>query len=58
MPKNGTTASSARLDFGFWAAAAGIVAIVSGATTALAILTVYQSLWGFSTGVLSVVYGV
>lgn len=52
------TPSPAQLEFGFRAAALSIVAMVVGANTALPILTVYQSLWGFSTGVLSLVYGV
>jgi MFS family permease len=47
-----------RLLFGFWAAACSIVAIVIGANTALPILTVYQAEWGFSTGTLSVIYGI
>jgi MFS family permease len=50
--------SPARLRFGFLAAALSIVAIVVGANTALPILTIYQSRWGFSTGMLSVIYGI
>jgi MFS family permease len=50
--------SPVRLAFGFRATALSIVAIVIGANTALPILTVYQSMWGFSTGMLSVVYGI
>jgi MFS family permease len=57
MPDHNAT-SPARLEFGFRAAALAIVAIVIGANTALPILTIYQSLWGFSTGILSIVYGI
>ena len=55
---NTKTPSPARLEFGFRTTALSIVAIVVGANTALPLLTIYQSLWGFSTGILSIVYGV
>jgi hypothetical protein len=41
----------------FWSVAAAITAIVLGANTPLPLLTVYQSQWGFSTALLSIVYG-
>ncbi len=40
----------------FWFIAAALTALVLGANTPLPLLTIYQSRWGFSTGVLSVVY--
>jgi MFS family permease len=42
---------------GFWSVALAITAIVLGANTPLPLLTVYQSEWGFSTALLSIVYG-
>ena len=50
--RNGATAGR-----GFWSVAAAITAIVLGANTPLPLLTVYQSEWGFSTALLSIVYG-
>jgi MFS family permease len=41
----------------FWSVAAAITAIVLGANTPLPLLTVYQAEWGFSTALLSIVYG-
>jgi MFS family permease len=40
----------------FWSVAAAIASIVLGANTPLPLLTVYQSAWGFSTALLSIVY--
>ena len=42
---------------GFWSVTIAITAIVLGANTPLPLLTVYQSKWGFSTALLSIVYG-
>jgi MFS family permease len=42
---------------GFWAVAASITVIVLGANTPLPLLTVYQSQFGFSTALLTVIYG-
>ncbi len=56
--RNASAASPARLELGFRAAAISIVAIVAGANTALPLLTVYQARWGFSTGILSVIYAI
>ena len=42
---------------GFWSVAVAITAIVLGANTPLPLLTVYQSEWGLSTAILSIVYG-
>jgi MFS family permease len=41
----------------FWSVAGAITSIVLGANTPLPLLTVYQSAWGFSTALLSIVYG-
>jgi MFS family permease len=41
----------------FWSVAAALTSIVLGANTPLPLLTVYQSEWGFSTALLSIVYG-
>jgi len=41
----------------FWSVAAAISSIVLGANTPLPLLTVYQAEWGFSTAILSIVYG-
>jgi MFS family permease len=41
----------------FWRVAAAISSIVLGANTPLPLLTLYQSQWGFSTALLSIVYG-
>ena len=49
--------SPARGAYGYAVVAASITAIVLGANTPLPILTVYQTMWGFSTGELSLVYG-
>ena len=57
-PAASSAADATRGAFGFYTAAFAIVAIVVGANTALPLLTLYQSRWGFSTGVLSLVYGV
>ena len=43
---------------GFWAVAASITVIVLGANTPLPLLTVYQTQFGFSTAMLTVIYGV
>ncbi len=60
--KETTTERSALLDAragkgAFWRVAAAISSIVLGANTPLPLLTVYQSQWGFSTALLSIVYG-
>lgn len=58
QPEGSSTANTrTTLERGFWIVAASIVVIVLGANTALPILTVYQANWHFSTGMLSVVYG-
>jgi MFS family permease len=49
--------SVSALERGFWAVAASITIIVLGANTPLPLLTVYQSKFGFSTAVLTVIYG-
>lgn len=41
---------------GFWAVAATISVLVLGANTPLPLFTIYQAQWGFSTGVLTVIY--
>jgi MFS family permease len=43
---------------GFWAVAATISVLVLGANTPLPLFTIYQAQWQFSTGMLTVVYGV
>lgn len=60
--KETTTERSALLEArtgegAFWRVAAAISSIVLGANTPLPLLTVYQSQWGFSTALLSIVYG-
>lgn len=50
-------ATDRRKTTAFWSVAAAISSIVLGANTPLPLLTVYQAEWGFSTGVLSIVYG-
>ena len=42
---------------GFFSVAAAITAIVLGANTPLPLLTVYQTEWGFSTALLTIIYG-
>jgi MFS family permease len=42
---------------GFWVVAASITVIVLGANTPLPLLTVYQTQFGFSTAMLTVIYG-
>jgi hypothetical protein len=42
---------------GFSSVAAAITAIVLGANTPLPLLTVYQTEWGFSTALLTIIYG-
>jgi MFS family permease len=51
------TTSASALERGFWAVAASITVIVLGANTPLPLLTVYQSKFGFSTAVLTIIYG-
>ncbi len=41
----------------FWSVAGAITSIVLAANTPLPLLTVYQARWGFSTALLSLVYG-
>ncbi len=43
---------------GFWAVAATISVLALGANTPLPLFTIYQAQWQFSTGMLTVVYGV
>jgi len=50
-------AAHARTALAFWSVAGAITSIVLGANTPLPLLTVYQSEWGFSTALLSIVYG-
>jgi MFS family permease len=59
-PKPGGAALSASpaKERGFWTVAASITVIVLGANTPLPIFTVYQARWGFSTGLLTVIYGI
>ena len=52
-----TVAGRSAVRRGFWSVAVAITAIVLGANTPLPLLTVYQSEWGFSTALLSIVYG-
>ncbi len=52
-----TIADRATVKSGFWSVAAAITSIVLGANTPLPLLTVYQTQWGFSTALLSIVYG-
>ena len=52
-----TLAARPSVGRGFWSAAVAITAIVLSANTPLPLLTVYQSQWGFSTALLSIVYG-
>lgn len=51
-----TVAARPSAERGFWSVAVAITAIVLGANTPLPLLTVYQSQWGFSTALLSIVY--
>jgi MFS family permease len=60
--KETITEGSARLEAragegAYWSVAAAITSIVLGANTPLPLFTVYQSEWGFSTALLSIVYG-
>ncbi len=50
-------ALSSSAERGFWAVAASITVIVLGANTPLPLLTVYQTQFGFSTAMLTVIYG-
>ncbi len=53
----GSKVTDGRTTAAFWSVAAAISSIVLGANTPLPLLTVYQAEWGFSTALLSIVYG-
>ncbi len=57
MSQHSTTVGTRSGEGAFWSVAATITSIVLGANTPLPLLTVYQSQWGFSTALLSIVYG-
>ena len=55
--ENPTITGRPAVEHSFWSVAVAITAIVLGANTPLPLLTVYQTEWGFSTALLSIVYG-